>query len=150
MMPMFDKDARARSFTPGEEVLLQLPIPGSALQARYTGPYVVQEKVNEQDYIVATPDRKRRSRFSHINMLKPYLDRGIVSHSPVREESREDLLLSSPGPIDVLSMAKELSSADPAVIQAASVDAAEEVIAVPTQTNVLQYDIDVGESPAIK
>ncbi|KAM7406893.1 hypothetical protein PAMA_002878 [Pampus argenteus] len=78
----FDKDAQSRSFSPGDKVLVLLPVPGSSLQARYSGPYVVREKVGARDYVVATPDRRRRSRLCHINMLKPYLQRGSVLLSP--------------------------------------------------------------------
>ena len=56
-------------------VLVLLPLPGSNLQACYSGPYLVQEKVGDRDYLVATPDRRCRTRLCHINMLKPYCDR---------------------------------------------------------------------------
>lgn len=39
-------------------------------------PYLVQEKVGDWDYPVATPDRRCRSRLCHINKLKPYYERG--------------------------------------------------------------------------
>lgn len=66
----FDKHAKSREFQPGDKVLVLLPIPGSSLQARYSGPYLTQEKVGDRDYLVATPDR-----LCHINMLKRYCDR---------------------------------------------------------------------------
>ena len=75
MKRWYDKDAKSRSFSPGDKVLVLLPIPGSALQARYGGPYLVKKKVGDRDYIVDTPDRRRRSRLCHVNMLKPYFDR---------------------------------------------------------------------------
>lgn len=62
MKSWFDRRAKSRSFNPGDQVLLLLPVPGSALEACYRGPYTVKEKVNERNYVVATPDRKRRSR----------------------------------------------------------------------------------------
>lgn len=71
----FDKRARKRSFNPGDQVLLLLPVPGSALQARYSGPYTVKKKVNDRNYVISTPDRKRLNRLCHVNMLKPYLTR---------------------------------------------------------------------------
>ena len=83
MKRWFDSDAKSRSFSPGDKVLVLLPIPGSALQARFGGPYVVQRKVSDRDYIVATPDRRRQSRLCHINMLKPYLDREADPQSSV-------------------------------------------------------------------
>lgn len=50
-----------------------LPIPGSSLQARYSGPYLIQEKVGDRDYLVATPGRQNH--LCHVNMLKSYCDR---------------------------------------------------------------------------
>lgn len=99
-----------------EIVLLVLPSLGSS----YSGPYVVQEKVNDRHYIVATPERKRQSRLCHINMLKPYLDRGSVPLSPV-EEGKTVLSLSSAVPIDETQIAVVLSSADPTETKAISV-----------------------------
>ncbi len=91
--------------------MLLLPVPGSALQARYSGPYTVQEKVNERDYIVATPDRKRRSRLCHINMLKPYLDRGSAPLPSVKGD-KSVFALSSAESIDKAPAAGALSSAE--------------------------------------
>ena len=45
----YDKKAQKQTFKPGDEVLVLLPIPGHPLRA---GPYVVEGKVNEVDYVV--------------------------------------------------------------------------------------------------
>lgn len=116
----FDKDAKSRTFSPGDKVLVLLPIPGSALQARYSGPYVVQEKVSDQDYIVATLERQRRSRLCHINLLIPYLDRESVPLSSVSEDGKTVLVLSSAEFADEAQVAVALSSVDPAETLAAS------------------------------
>lgn len=42
-------------------------------QAKFTGPYVVKKKVSDTNYIIDTPDRRRRSRVCHVNMLKKYV-----------------------------------------------------------------------------
>ena len=49
-----------------------LPIPGCPLQARYSGPFIVDKKLNEVDYVIATPGRSKQQRLCHINMLKLY------------------------------------------------------------------------------
>ena len=40
MKTWFDVVTKSRSLGPGDKVLMLSPFPGSALQARYSGPYV--------------------------------------------------------------------------------------------------------------
>jgi hypothetical protein len=75
MKTWFDKNARNRVFEPGEKVLVFFPVSGHALQARYSGPYVIEAKLSDVNYIVKTPDRRKNSQVCHINMLKRYVDR---------------------------------------------------------------------------
>lgn len=75
MKKHYDQSALSRSFAKGEKVLALLPVPGSTLSAKFSGPYVVQEKLSETDYVISTPERRRKSRVCHINMLKPYYSR---------------------------------------------------------------------------
>ena len=58
-----------------ETLFVFLPIPGSALQAKFTGPYVIEKKLSETDYVLRTPDRRRKTCVCHVNMLKPYVVR---------------------------------------------------------------------------
>ena len=62
-------------FQPGEKVLVLLPLPGSSLRSRFSGPCTVARKISDTDYVVQTPDRKRKSRLCHMNMLKNYFSR---------------------------------------------------------------------------
>ncbi len=71
----YDQKAVPRSFQAGDKVLILLPVPGSALQAKFTGPYEIKEELGDTDYVVNTPDRRRKSRVCHINMLKAYMSR---------------------------------------------------------------------------
>lgn len=82
MKEKYDRKAVRRNFEVGDEVLVFLPVPGPALQAKFSGPYVVQKKLSETDYIVSTPDRRKKSRVCHINMLKPYFNRDACAASP--------------------------------------------------------------------
>ncbi|CDQ63631.1 unnamed protein product [Oncorhynchus mykiss] len=66
----YDKKAVGRSFAPGDQVLVLLPIPGSSLSARFSGPYLVEKKINDTNYVIKTPDRRRSSCVCHVNMLK--------------------------------------------------------------------------------
>ncbi len=85
MKRRFDRKAVARSFMPGDEVLVLLPVLGSSLSARIYGPYVVKKKMSETDYMISTPDRKRQTHVCHINMLKAY----HVRESPVGKASEQ-------------------------------------------------------------
>lgn len=62
--------AVARSFQPGDKVLVLLPVAGSSLSAHFFGPCVVKKRMSETDYMLCTPDRKRKTRVCHLNMLK--------------------------------------------------------------------------------
>lgn len=83
----YDKSAIARPFRVGDQVLVLLALPGSALSARFSGPDSIEEKLSDTDYVVCTPDRRRQSRVCHVNMLKlyharPHLeDKGVSSLS---------------------------------------------------------------------
>ena len=71
----FNKNTKVRSFKSGDKVLALLPIPGRPLQARYFGPYTVEKKASDLNYIITTPDRRKQKLLCHINMLKEYVDR---------------------------------------------------------------------------
>ena len=61
--------------------MVLLPIVGHSLQARFSGPYTIAEKVGDVDYVVNTPDRQKKRRACHVNMLKPYIRRDDESKS---------------------------------------------------------------------
>lgn len=75
MKKKFDIESVKREFKVGEKVLIFFPIPGSALKAKFSGPYIVKKKLSETNYVIGTPDRRRKSRVCHINMMKAYFDR---------------------------------------------------------------------------
>ena len=79
----YDENARERNFKPGEKVLALLPIPGRPLQARYYGPYTVDKKLSDVNYIINTPGRRKEKQLCHINMLKKYIDRDNSVVSPI-------------------------------------------------------------------
>lgn len=68
----YDKTSVKRLFHVGDQVVALLPIPGSALSANFDGPYEILEKVGENDYVIGTPNRRRKTRVCHVNMLKLY------------------------------------------------------------------------------
>lgn len=76
MKARYDQKALQLSFQTGDKVLVLLPVTGSALQAKFTGPYEIKEKLSDTDYVVYTPVHRQKSCVCHINMLKAY-----VAHS---------------------------------------------------------------------
>ena len=78
MKEKYDKTTATRSFQTGDKVLAFLPVPGTPLHARYFGPYVVEKKENELNYVIVTPDRRKNKQLCHVNMIKPYHERKKV------------------------------------------------------------------------
>ena len=60
-----------------------MPIPGRPLQVRYFGPYAVEKKASDLNYIITTPDRRKQKQLCHINMLNEYVDRDSSNVAPV-------------------------------------------------------------------
>ncbi|KAJ8040905.1 hypothetical protein HOLleu_15350 [Holothuria leucospilota] len=75
MKAWYDKTTVKREFKPGDKVLVFLPVSGQPLQARFQGPYVIERKVIDTDYVILTPDKRKCKRVCHINMMKRYYER---------------------------------------------------------------------------
>jgi hypothetical protein len=84
MKTRFDKNSKKREFKPGDQVLVLLPVTGKPLQARYVGPYTVDKKVTDLNYVINTPDRRKPKQMFHINMLKMYHSRDNDVARPVQ------------------------------------------------------------------
>ena len=52
--------AMLRQFKPGEKVIVLLLIPCHPLQANYFWPYVIESRLNDINYIVNTPTRRKK------------------------------------------------------------------------------------------
>ena len=75
MKKKYDKKAKVRHFKPGDKVLAFLPIPNQSFQAKYYGPYEVEKKMNDLNYVIKTPGQQKERRVCHVNMIKEYFDR---------------------------------------------------------------------------
>ena len=56
----YDESTLDINFAPGDKVLSLLPIPGRPWQARYCGPYTVDKKLSDVNYIANTPWRHKQ------------------------------------------------------------------------------------------
>ena len=64
MKRWYDENAKERKLMPGDRVLSLLPFPGEPLQARYYGPYAVDKKISDVNYIVNTSGRRKQKHLS--------------------------------------------------------------------------------------
>ena len=83
MKARYDNHVIDRKFKPGDKVLALLPIPGRPLQSRYFGPYTIDKKTSDLNYIINTPGRRKNKQMCHVNMLKEYFDRDSSISKPI-------------------------------------------------------------------
>ena len=169
----YDKRARLRNFKPGEKVLVLLPIPGNTLQARYSGPYCVEEKLSDVNYIISTPDCRRQRRLCHINMLKKYYETEDTHPRP-KTVTTVKLVGKSQGPSSSGRREEDISQCEPRLKNSdvlenledkfhhLSPDEREDMIQlvsdfiqlfsdVPSTTNVVCHDVEiVGDATPCK
>lgn len=69
-----------RTFEVGDQVLVLVPQHTSSLSASFCGPYTVI-KVGTRNYVISTPEGRKKTRLCHINLSKRY--RGRPSGPPV-------------------------------------------------------------------
>lgn len=177
MKKRYDKNAVLRSLVPGDQVLVLLPILGSSMSARFSGPYTVEKKLSETDYVIKTPDRKRKTRVCHLNMLKLYCDRdgsgfvsvpsvatvGVAVHSSQsltgcdedgldtrRLHPQTPRLSNSEMLNNLSSLMSHLSSNQQADLTSLIGNFSSLFGDIPSRTNVLEHDIDVGDARPIK
>ena len=126
MKVWYDRKAKSRCFEPGDRVLVLFPVVGNPLQAKYSGPYKVVKKISDTNYLVKTPDRHKETQVCHINMLKAYHEK--------------------PKP-ELVTLNNRLGLESPTH----SKDCVGQVFPdVPSKTNLIEHDVDVGDSAPIK
>ncbi len=171
MKNTYDQKSVLRKFQPGDKVLVLLPVGGSGLQAKFSGPYFVEHQLSDTDYVINTPDQRRKSQVCHVNMLKCHSSRTDNRSTPITPAamvavphliSEEDELNGRQGsvPCARLRNSEILSKLDK-FLSHLSEPAHRDVVRLihsypdlfgdnPTQTHILHHDIDVGEHSPIK
>lgn len=178
MKVRYGQKSVSRKFQSGDSVMVLLTVPGSALQTKFVGPYIVDRQLSETNYVIRTPDRRRKTRVCHVNMLKAYVARN-------ESKSSKSAPVVSPADIvhPVMSLAYcpeqdglEVNDAQMSCIGLKNSDVlnnlefhlahlskeqSRDVVKllgehptlfsdVPQQTTVLTHDIDVGTAVPIK
>ena len=173
MKARYDNHVIDRKFKPGDKVLALLPIPGRPLQARYFGPYTIDKKTSDLNYIINTPGRRKNKQMCHVNMLKEYFDRDssiskqITVVNTVPQESNvfepevnSDFIdKSDPGPSkleksDILrNLNNKLSHLEPSQQEELKqlIHEYEHLFPdIPTRTDKIYHDVIVEDSKPIK
>lgn len=65
MKRLYDRTVEPHVFEPGDQVLVLRPLVCSPFEAKFDGPYVVQRKVSDLNYVIVTPGRKKSTKLSH-------------------------------------------------------------------------------------
>jgi len=164
MKTWYDKKARTRNFEPGDKVLVLFPIQSNPMRARFHGPYEVTSKVNDLNYVVRTPDRRKSHQLCHVNMLKLYHVRDIkavaVAGCPDDTPEKEPYLAPDAVVSCRLKNSEILTDLDSKLNHLDS-QQREQLIAlmlshndlfpdVPRRTDECVHDVDVGDARPIK
>ena len=67
MKARYDKE---QHFDVGYQVLVLMPVTSIKLTAQWTAPYLVKNKLSPVTYTVRMPDKRKKTRTIHINMMK--------------------------------------------------------------------------------
>ena len=173
MKARYDNHVIDRKFKPSDKVLALLPIPGRPLQARYFGPYTIDKKTSDLNYIINTPGRRKNKQMCHVNMLKQYFDRDSSISKPItvvntvpqesnvfEPEVNSDFIdKSDPGPSklensDILTnLNNKLSHLEPSQQKELKqlIHEYEHLFPdIPTRTDKIYHDVIVEDSKPIK
>ena len=88
----YDRTARERTLSPGEQVLVLLPTNTSKLLARWHGPYKVIRQVGRVNYLVAMPERRKKEGVFNDNMLKRWREPVCPGYFVMEVADEEDEL----------------------------------------------------------
>ncbi|XP_069176135.1 uncharacterized protein [Procambarus clarkii] len=95
----YDKRTKQRDFLVGDLVLVCTPTVTRSLSAKFVGPYQVMRKVTSNNYLLNTPDRRKKETLVHVNMIKKYEGQDTLPITMVTTkddiEEDEDVLTNS-------------------------------------------------------
>ena len=168
MKARYDNHVIDRKFKSGDKVLALLPIPGRPLQARYFGPYTIDKKTSDLNYIINTPGRRKNKQMCHVNVLKEYFDRDSSISKPIKvvntvpqesnvfepEVNSDYIDKSDPGPSKLLrNLNKKLSHLEPSQQEELKhlIHEYEHLFPdIPTRTDKIYHDVIVEDSKPIE
>ena len=175
MKTWYDRKARSREFKVGDKVLVLFPLQSDPLRARFSGPWKIEKKISAENYVVATPGRRKKNQLCHVNMLKPYFEREDESDQEIRQGSKKVAVVVNATQASEEKWAGEkLSKCEAVVLENSTIlenlnhklkhvnlekrERLTEVIRkyeslfpnAPRKTNVVKHDVDVGDAKPVK
>src|SRR2546426_12610609 len=73
MVHNYNLRSKEKSFEEGDQVIVLFPNSNNKLIAKFQGPCIIRNKLNEHTYNVGMPDNSVRR--LHANKLRPFVDR---------------------------------------------------------------------------
>ena len=166
MKNQYDKNCVSRTFQHGDKFLALLPVRGKTLQARYFGPYLVEKKENDLNYVIVTPDRCKNKQLCHVNMLKSYYERksgvqvvnaiGVGSDNNIEDTTElfnlfeSTKLYNSDVLRDIDAKLSHLSESQRKDVKALIQEYEILFPDVPSRTDRIAHDIEINDAPPIK
>ena len=138
-------------------------MPRKPLQAKYSGPFEIERKIDDTNYVVRTPDHKKDSQICHINMLKEYYKRDktvLLATDTNQDHSSEDIKDipdNSEAKLQNSNVLQQLDSKLDHLLPDQKQEIAEIIQQykdlfpdVPNKTHIACHDVDVGDAAPIK
>ena len=72
MKDRFDIKAKSRKFEVGDQVLVYFPNNSNPWSIRYSGPYTIHKKLSDTNYVVKTPNKRKKFYNLNSNLFKKY------------------------------------------------------------------------------
>ena len=152
----YDRQTQSRSFEVGDEVMVLMPIPGQ-LKAQYVGPYRISGKVGKLNYVLETPNRRKKQSVCHVNMLKLFHRREPTPVSLLNTSDEPSVDLRSEWPMDnskalsnLPSILGHLPDDDIDGLSGLILKYPEIFKDTPGRTSLIEHEVDVGDSPPIR
>ncbi|CAM4626935.1 unnamed protein product, partial [Lepidochelys olivacea] len=154
----YDRTARARAYTTGDQVMVLIPVRKNKLQAAWEGPFKVVKQLNEVKYVVELSNRAHHRRVYHVNMMKPYYARGnvVLAVCGQWEEQGDDPLVDLfPGtragsPLETIPLSDQLTPAQQAEVRGVLHPSRQLFSNQPGRTNLTVHWMQTGSHPPIR
>ncbi|KAK7888647.1 hypothetical protein WMY93_024207 [Mugilogobius chulae] len=147
----YDKSARRRTFSPGQEVLVLLPSEENKLLAKWQGPVKVLKQLGPTTYQVQSPGHPQSSKVLHINLLKLWVQRPGKDVMLIREVAEEDEVeeqyLPAAGPVPKWDL-KHLSHEQR--LEVSSICKMNVFQDNPGRTDIVEHDICLKNGATVK